>query len=75
MALGREGPRSSIAVVGVSCRLPGGANDLDKLWELLECGVETVSSKQYLNSRFRIIIALTLPKSLMCGRDREYRSK
>lgn len=33
-----------LAIVGVSCRLPGGANDLDGLWGLLEIGAETVSN-------------------------------
>ncbi|KAK3942538.1 putative polyketide synthase protein [Diplogelasinospora grovesii] len=32
-----------VAVVGISCRLPGGANSVDKLWELLEQGAETWS--------------------------------
>lgn len=31
-------PIEPIAVVGISLRLPGGANDLDGLWKLLESG-------------------------------------
>ncbi|KAJ5114039.1 hypothetical protein N7456_002573 [Penicillium angulare] len=40
----------SIAVVGMSCRLPGGANDLDLFWDLLEEGrdvVERVPANRY----------------------------
>src|SRR4051812_41028091 len=33
-----ESLREPIAVVGMSCRLPGGANDPDKLWERLCAG-------------------------------------
>ena len=29
---------SKIAIVGMSCRFPGGANDIDKYWDLLESG-------------------------------------
>lgn len=31
-----DGPMAPIAIVGISCRLPGGANSPDELWELLE---------------------------------------
>ena len=31
-------PVEPIAVVGLSLRLPGGANDIDGLWKLLESG-------------------------------------
>ncbi|KAM0345449.1 hypothetical protein ACHAPU_006376 [Fusarium lateritium] len=31
-------PPAPIAIVGVGCRLPGGADNLDKLWELLSEG-------------------------------------
>ena len=31
-------PPAPIAVIGVGCRLPGGASNLDKLWELLSEG-------------------------------------
>ncbi|RGP65177.1 polyketide synthase [Fusarium longipes] len=31
-------PPAPIAIIGVGCRLPGGANNLDKLWELLSEG-------------------------------------
>uniref|UniRef100_A0A0D2Y3F4 Uncharacterized protein n=1 Tax=Fusarium oxysporum (strain Fo5176) TaxID=660025 RepID=A0A0D2Y3F4_FUSOF len=31
-------PPTPIAIIGVGCRLPGGANNLDKLWELLSEG-------------------------------------
>ena len=30
--------QSKIAIVGMSCRFPGGANDTDKYWDLLERG-------------------------------------
>ena len=30
--------QSKIAIVGMSCRFPGGANDTDKYWDLLESG-------------------------------------
>ncbi|RYO87181.1 hypothetical protein DL766_003981 [Monosporascus sp. MC13-8B] len=30
--------QSPIAIIGVGCRLPGGASDLDKLWQLLSEG-------------------------------------
>jgi acyl transferase domain-containing protein len=33
-----QSPIEPIAVVGISLRLPGDANDLDGLWKLLESG-------------------------------------
>ena len=40
----REGPRgplqSKIAIVGMSCRMPSGATDTEKFWELLEKGLD-----------------------------------
>ncbi|ERF68064.1 hypothetical protein EPUS_08500 [Endocarpon pusillum Z07020] len=36
--MGSTAPFEPIAVVGLSLRLPGGANDLDGLWKLLEGG-------------------------------------
>ncbi|KAI0121114.1 putative polyketide synthase [Xylariales sp. AK1849] len=40
----RQGPRTSqqskIAIVGVSCRLPGGATDTEKFWEVLDQGLD-----------------------------------
>jgi hypothetical protein len=36
-----RGPQQSkIAIVGMSCRMPGGATDTEKLWELLEKGLD-----------------------------------
>jgi amino acid adenylation domain-containing protein len=32
-----------IAIVGMSCRFPGGANDLDAYWRLLHDGVDAIS--------------------------------
>ncbi|KIW05310.1 uncharacterized protein PV09_03835 [Verruconis gallopava] len=32
--------KSKIAIVGMSCRLPGGATDTEKFWELLEAGLD-----------------------------------
>ena len=58
-------PIEPIAVVGLSLRLPGGANDLDGLWKLLESGApawtpvpadrynEEVSSGQTQGQRYR----------------------
>ena len=31
---------SKIAIVGMSCRMPGGATDTDKFWQLLESGLD-----------------------------------
>ncbi|KAL4784960.1 hypothetical protein BJX76DRAFT_356566 [Aspergillus varians] len=39
-----ENPRgtkqSSIAIIGMSCRMPGGATDTEKFWDLLEQGLD-----------------------------------
>ncbi|TVY17729.1 Atrochrysone carboxylic acid synthase [Lachnellula arida] len=35
-----EGFKSKIAIVGMSCRMPGGATDTEKLWEILEQGLD-----------------------------------
>jgi monodictyphenone polyketide synthase len=32
--------QSKIAIVGMSCRMPGGATDTEKFWELLESGLD-----------------------------------
>ena len=38
---GPRGPlQSKIAIVGMSCRMPGGATDTEKFWELLEKGLD-----------------------------------
>lgn len=43
-ATGVSGPRgpmqSKIAIVGMACRLPGGADTTDKFWDLLEAGLD-----------------------------------
>lgn len=43
-ATGQAGPRgtaqSKIAIVGMSCRMPGGATDTEKFWQLLEEGLD-----------------------------------
>ncbi len=36
----RGSKQSKIAIVGMACRLPGGATDTEKLWELLEKGLD-----------------------------------
>ena len=33
--------REPIAIIGMACRLPGGANDPDQLWDLLRRGGDT----------------------------------
>ncbi|OJJ08490.1 hypothetical protein ASPVEDRAFT_89706 [Aspergillus versicolor CBS 583.65] len=35
---------SKLAIVGMACRLPGGANDPDLFWELLEKGRDTLTT-------------------------------
>jgi hypothetical protein len=36
----RSSAQSKIAIVGMSCRLPGGATNTEKFWELLESGLD-----------------------------------
>ena len=36
----REMKQSKIAIVGMSCRMPGGATDTEKFWDLLENGLD-----------------------------------
>lgn len=40
MGAADQDPNTPIALVGISCRLPGGANSTDELWELLDRGGE-----------------------------------
>ena len=35
---------SKLAIVGMACRLPGGADDLDLFWKLLEEGRDTLTT-------------------------------
>ncbi|KAF2133650.1 ketoacyl-synt-domain-containing protein, partial [Dothidotthia symphoricarpi CBS 119687] len=36
----RDPSQSKIAIVGMSCRMPGGATDTEKFWQLLENGLD-----------------------------------
>ncbi|KAL9086664.1 MAG: hypothetical protein Q9165_006983 [Trypethelium subeluteriae] len=48
-----RGPKQSkIAIVGMSCRLPGGATDNDKFWQVLEQGLDV--SRRIPANRFDI---------------------
>ena len=44
VVIGNRQPRgpmqSKIAIVGMSCRMPGGATDTEKFWDLLEAGLD-----------------------------------
>ncbi|EFR03594.1 conidial yellow pigment biosynthesis polyketide synthase [Nannizzia gypsea CBS 118893] len=40
----RSHASSKLAIVGMACRLPGGANDLDLFWKLLEDGRDTLTT-------------------------------
>lgn len=36
----RGSQQAKIAIVGMSCRMPGGATDTDKFWDLLDQGLD-----------------------------------
>jgi len=44
--------KEPIAIIGMSCRFPGGANSLDEYWDILARGVDTIS--EIPKSRFDI---------------------
>ncbi|HMB32372.1 MAG TPA: type I polyketide synthase, partial [Desulfohalobiaceae bacterium] len=47
----KEQGREPVAVIGLACRFPGGANTPDRLWQLLESGVD--SSSEIPEERWR----------------------
>ncbi|MCP5052907.1 MAG: acyltransferase domain-containing protein, partial [bacterium] len=40
---GKDSIREPIAIIGMSCRFPGGANDPEAFWELLKDGRDTIT--------------------------------
>ncbi|KAH0277588.1 putative polyketide synthase, partial [Aureobasidium melanogenum] len=48
----RSAGQSKLAIVGMSCRLPGGATDTEKFWKLLEDGLDV--SRQIPADRFDV---------------------
>ena len=34
--------KEPVAVIGMGCRFPGGANDPEKFWNILEQGIDTI---------------------------------
>ena len=48
----RSTKQSKLAIVGMSCRLPGGATNTEKFWELLEKGLDV--SRQIPSDRFDV---------------------
>src|SRR5258708_1338266 len=43
---------SPIAIIGMSCRFPGGANNLDEYWRVLSEGIDTIT--EIPKSRFNV---------------------
>src|SRR3712207_3340052 len=41
--IGSGHPREPIAIIGMGCRLPGGANDPAQFWRLLTDGVDAIT--------------------------------
>lgn len=48
----RSSKQSKLAIVGMSCRMPGGATSTEKFWELLESGLDV--SKKIPTDRFDV---------------------
>jgi acyl transferase domain-containing protein/aryl carrier-like protein len=42
-AVGAKAPDEPIAIIGIGCRFPGGANDPDSFWNILAEGVDAVT--------------------------------
>ena len=42
LARAESAAREPIAVIGLGCRFPGGANDPETLWSLLESGTDAI---------------------------------
>src|SRR5689334_7419007 len=38
-----SGPQEPIAIVGLACRLPGGAEDPEAFWQLLQAGTDAIT--------------------------------
>ncbi|MBH8561405.1 hypothetical protein I8748_04295 [Nostoc sp. CENA67] len=39
----QKGQKEPIAIIGIGCRLPGGANSPEEFWKLLQDGVDTIT--------------------------------
>lgn len=71
---GVSGPRgakqSKIAIVGMACRLPGGADTTDKFWEILEAGLDVtrkIPADRFDVDSHYVSLLFFLPPSLFQG--------
>ena len=66
LKIAEQGDTEPIAVVGMGCRLPGGADSPDKFWRLLQDGGHGIGGGQVLSSTARKSTTRTIAPVPMC---------
>ena len=66
--------RQPIAIVGMACRFPGGANSLDNFWELLEKGKDAIVEVPGHSVFFEVEVIVKEESEVTCAKNQIHKT-